>query len=123
MQEQKFDRATRAIGKLLGETNDSWWTFPKRLMLSVGAHPSPRSPFRGAPFRPDPRKPSDLVTLERAHHVRTSRASDIAKVRINPRQFLSTLTTDSRKEFLSILTPSQQQAFLRANTSRDFFNL
>jgi len=66
---------------------------------------------------------ADQVAHKRMYYVRTRTARDITDVKIRPSEFLNKLTADSRSEFLSIMTPAQQRAFMRVGTSIDFFNL
>jgi hypothetical protein len=125
MQGEQFDQLTREISTILTQRKGpgSSRTLLKVLVMMIVAFFKRADLLEEDGFVWQAGKPADLVTLERMQYVRTRKASDIPNVKINPRQFLTKLHQDSRTEFLSVMTPVQQQQFMRAKTSREFFNL
>ena len=128
MQGERFDQITRSVGTALMPLGgpDSFPSPLKVLAMLIVAFLKRIGLYEedeeeGFVWKPG--TPADLVTLERMQYVRTRKASDIRKVKINPRQFLASIQPDSRTEFLSVMTLTQQQQFLRVKTSRGFFNL
>jgi hypothetical protein len=122
---ERFDRITRAISTVLtplggASSRLSVLKVLVRAIVDILVRPKFLAEVR---FAWQVGKSAEMITFERMQYVRTRQTSDIQSVNINPREFLAKLHQDSRTEFLSVMTPAQQQQFLRAKTSRAFFNL
>jgi hypothetical protein len=119
----RFDAFTRTLGQnassARGKVRLDFGGFVAALRTTLGFG---AETARWAEFNAVKRGSEQELYYRRMRFIRERAAEDVEEHDINPREFLSKLTRQSREHFLSLLTPLQQTKFLRIRSSREFFN-